>query len=308
MSAADWKLLEALFHGALEQPESKREAWLASECDDEAVRRQVRAMLDADAEAGDPAEALVSATLHDLASGEQGAAGRSLGPWRIVDELGSGGMGSVFLAERADDEYRRRVALKLIRGFPDPASLERLRAERQILADLGHPNIAAMIDGGTTDDGQPYLVMEFVDGVPVDQWCKNKRPSTEKRVALFRLICDAVQYAHRNLVIHRDLKPNNVLVTAEARPVLLDFGIAKLLEPGSEAGDATRGARYYTPGFSSPEQLTGASVSTGDVLGYVGNTGNARTTPPHLHFGIYTGFGPVDPAPFLRPAPDLPEG
>jgi len=262
VSAADWKLLEALFHGALEQPESKREAWLASECDDEAVRRQVRAMLDADAEAGDPAEALVSATLHDLASGEQGAAGRSLGPWRIVDELGSGGMGSVFLAERADDEYRRRVALKLIRGFPDPASLERLRAERQILADLGHPNIAAMIDGGTTDDGQPYLVMEFVDGVPVDQWCKNKRPSTEKRVALFRLICDAVQYAHRNLVIHRDLKPNNVLVTAEARPVLLDFGIAKLLEPGSEAGDATRGARYYTPGFSSPEQLTGASVST----------------------------------------------
>lgn len=263
MSAADWTRLDKLFHGALELPASEREAWLASECDDEEVLRQVRAMLAADAESGDPAEEAVTATLHDLASGGQGVARKSLGPWRILEELGSGGMGSVFLAERADDEYRRRVALKLIRGFPDPASLERLRAERQILADLGHPNIAAMIDGGTTDDGQPYLVMEYVDGAPVDQWCTDKRASTEKRVALFRQICDAVQYAHRNLVIHRDLKPNNVLVTAEARPVLLDFGIAKLLAPGSQdGGDATRGVRYYTPGFSSPEQLTGAPVST----------------------------------------------
>ncbi|HKL51300.1 MAG TPA: protein kinase, partial [Wenzhouxiangellaceae bacterium] len=169
MTGGDWKRLEALFYGALEQPESKRDAWLASECDDAELLRQLQAMLAADAEAGDPAEAVVSATLHDLASGPQGAAGKSLGPWRILETLGSGGMGSVFLAERADDEYRRRVALKLIRGFPDPASLERLRTERQILADLNHPNIAAMIDGGTTDDGQPYLVMEYVEGVPVDQ-------------------------------------------------------------------------------------------------------------------------------------------
>ena len=213
-------------------------------------------MLAADADTRDPASDMVATSLQDLAAGSQGVAGRSLGPWRIIEELGSGGMGSVFLAERADDEYRRRVALKLIRGFPDPASLERLRAERQILADLNHPNIAAMIDGGTTDDGQPYLVMEYIEGVPLDQWCKEQRPSLEKRTALFRLICDAVQYAHRNLVIHRDLKPNNVLVTSEGRPVLLDFGIAKLLEPGAEDSDeVTRGARYYTPGFSSPEQL-----------------------------------------------------
>jgi len=263
VSGGDWKRLDALFHGALEQPESRREAWLAGECDDEGLLQQVRAMLAADAESADPAAALVSATLNDLASGGPGVAAKSLGPWRIIKELGRGGMGSVFLAERADDEYRRSVALKLIRGFPDPASLARLRAERQILADLGHPNIAAMIDGGTTDDGQPYLVMEYIDGVPVDQWCEEKRPSTQQRVALFRLICDAVQYAHRSLVIHRDLKPNNVLVTADSRPVLLDFGIVKLLEPGAEdGGDATRGARYYTPGFSSPEQLSGAPVST----------------------------------------------
>ena len=263
MTGGDWKRLEALFYGALEQPESKRDAWLASECDDAELLRQVQAMLAADAEAGDPAEAVVSATLHDLASAAQGAAGKSLGPWRILEELGSGGMGSVFLAERADDEYRRRVAVKLIRGFPDPASLDRLRAERQILADLNHPNIAAMIDGGTTDDGQPFLVMEYIEGVPVDQWCRDNRPPLKRRAELFREICGAVQYAHRNLVIHRDLKPNNVLVTREGRPVLLDFGIAKLLEPGSEdADDLTRGARYYTPGFSSPEQLSGAPVST----------------------------------------------
>jgi len=263
MSAGDWKRLAALFHGALEQIEDARDAWLASECEDDEILQQVQAMLAADAEAGDPAEELVAATLHDLTSGGPGVAGKSLGPWRIIDELGSGGMGSVFLAERADDEYRRRVALKLIRGFPDPASLDRLRAERQILADLNHPNIAAMIDGGTTDDGQPYLVMEYIEGVPVDQWCKETLPSLRQRVALFRLICDAVQYAHRNLVIHRDLKPNNVLVTAEGRPVLLDFGIAKLMQPDSNEPDqVTRGARYYTPGFSSPEQLAGAPVST----------------------------------------------
>ena len=263
MSAGDWKRLDTLFHGALDQPEDARDAWLEAECDDEEVLRQVRAMLDADADTRDPAGEMVTTSLQGLAAGSHDVAGKSLGPWRIIEELGSGGMGSVFLAERADDEYRRRVALKLIRGFPDPASLNRLRVERQILADLNHPNIAAMIDGGTTDDGQPYLVMEYIEGVPVDQWCKEQRPSLEKRIALFRLICDAVQYAHRNLVIHRDLKPNNVLVTSEGRPVLLDFGIAKLLEPGAEdPDDVTRGARYYTPGFSSPEQLAGAPVST----------------------------------------------
>lgn len=307
MSAGgDWKRLEALFHGALERPEPEREAWLGNECDDEEMLRQVSAMLAADADADDPGEDLVSATLQDLASGAQGAAGKSLGPWRILEELGSGGMGSVFLAERADDEYRRRVALKLIRGFPDPASLERLRSERQILADLNHPNIAAMIDGGTTDDGQPYLVMEYIDGVPVDQWCTDAGPSLERRAELFREICGAVQYAHRNLVIHRDLKPNNVLVTAEGRPVLLDFGIAKLVDPGSdEPDDVTRGARYYTPGFSSPEQLAGAPVSTASDVYSLGKLfelmlaagrGNTEAAPHDLQaiVGRATADDPAD--------------
>ena len=263
MTGENWKKLEALFHGALERPENARDAWLAQQCDDAEMLQRVRAMLEADAEPTDPAEALVASSLDGLASDAGGGAGQRLGPWRIIEELGSGGMGSVFLAERADDEYRRRVALKLIRGFPDSASLDRLRAERQILADLSHPNIAAMIDGGTTGEGQPYLVMEYIEGVPADQWCRRQLPSVKERVALLREICGAVQYAHRNLVIHRDLKPNNVLVTAEGRPVLLDFGIAKLMQPDSEEPDqATRGARYYTPGFSSPEQLAGAPVST----------------------------------------------
>lgn len=263
MTSREWKRLGLLFHGALEQPVAEREAWLARECDDERVLQQVRSMLAADAGPDDPAAELVGATLRDLASSRGDAVGKSLGPWQIIEELGSGGMGSVFLAERADDEYRRRVALKLIRGFPDPVSLDRLRSERQILADLNHPNIAAMIDGGTTEDGQPYLVMEYVDGVPVDQWCEGAGPSVERRAEIFGEICAAVQYAHSKLVIHRDLKPNNVLVTADGRPVLLDFGIAKLMDPAMEgSGDVTRGARYYTPGFSSPEQLSGAPVST----------------------------------------------
>lgn len=291
MNADDWKRLRELFHGALEQAADERDAWLASECDAPDLLRQLREMLAADAEPSDPGEEMVTASLQSLADNSHRDVGKSLGPWRIIEELGRGGMGSVFLAERADDEYRRQVALKLIRGFPDAASLERLRAERQILADLNHPNISAMIDGGTTDDGQPYLVMEYVDGVAVDQWCGDRRLSPGQRVTMFREICSGVRYAHANLVIHRDLKPSNVLVTAEGRPVLLDFGIAKLMQPSAadkdpETGPTTRGPRYYTPGYSSPEQLSGAPVtiasdvySLGKLLAALLAAGRAESDP-----------------------------
>lgn len=253
--------LESLFHAALGQPEDRRREWLRETCaDDPALVEEVERLLAADAGEADP----ITGVLADAARFALPLEAGQLGPWRILEELGAGGMGSVYLAERADAEYRRRVAIKVIRGFPDSASLERLRSERQILADLSHPNIAAMLDGGATGEGQPYLVMEYVEGTPVDRWCRERQPGLEAILRLFIKVCDAVHYAHQHLVIHRDIKPENVLVTSEGEPKLLDFGIAKLLPvPGTDADDAaTRMVRFYTPGFASPEQLHGEPVST----------------------------------------------
>jgi len=272
VSSAHWDRLQALFEGALEQPESDRDAWLESACEgDPELLAEVRQLLAADATTRDPVGDAVSHSVRDLEAASRRLKGQAIGPWRIVRELGSGGMGAVYLAERADSEYRRQVAVKLIRGFPDSTSLERLKTERQILADLDHPNIAAMIDGGTTEDGQPYLVMQYIDGQLLNDWCQDARPDRGRRLGLFCRICTAVEYAHQKLVIHRDLKPGNVMVTSAGEPMLLDFGIAKLASDdkvSSEAGSMTRSGRYFTPGFSSPEQLRGESVSTlADVYG-----------------------------------------
>lgn len=264
MSGSSWERIEGLFHDALEQPAEARIDWLRTACGgDEAVFQRVLELVEADAAEDDAIGASVDHGMERLGQPAATGRGRILGAWRVLEPLGAGGMGSVFLAERDDDEYDRKVAIKLIRGFPDPASLQRLRDERQILANLNHPNIAAMIDGGTTDDGQPYLVMEYVEGQPIDAWCAAHAVPLRRRVELVRKLCAAVHHAHQNLVIHRDLKPENALVTEDGRPVLLDFGIAKLLEAdaGENAGP-TRSARFYTPGYSAPEQLRGEPVST----------------------------------------------
>jgi serine/threonine-protein kinase len=269
-----------LFEGALEQPEPDRDTWLEAACrDDPDLLAEVRNMLAADATTRDPVGEAVSNSVRELEAAARRVQGQTIGPWRIVRELGSGGMGSVYLAERADSEYRRQVAVKLIRGFPDSTSLERLKSERQILADLDHPNIAAMIDGGTTDDGQPYLVMQYIEGQLLNEWCQDVRPDRGLKIRLFCRICAAVEYAHQKLVIHRDLKPGNVIVTAGGEPMLLDFGIARLASDdrsSDEVGAVTRSGRYFTPGFSSPEQLRGESVSTladvyalGKLLGWL---------------------------------------
>ena len=191
--------------------------------------------------------------------------GRRLGPYQLIEEIGHGGMGSVYRAVRADDQYQKQVAIKLVRGGSETAfTLARFRAERQILAPLEHPNIARLLDGGTTD-GIPYIVMELVEGVPIDQYCDSLRLPVRERLALFRSVCSALEYAHQNLVIHRDLKPSNILVTKDGVPKLLDFGIAKILaqdsaSPGSEASVAL--LRLLTPEYASPEQVAGAPVST----------------------------------------------
>jgi non-specific serine/threonine protein kinase/serine/threonine-protein kinase len=192
--------------------------------------------------------------------------GRRIGPYRLVRELGQGGMGAVFLAVRDDDVFHKRVALKLLkRGMDTDAIVRRFRTERQILAGLDHPNIARLLDGGTTDDGLPYLVMEFVEGAPLVEYANARGLDVAARLELFLPVCAAVQHAHQNLVIHRDLKPANVLVTAEGVPKLLDFGIAKLLNPemaGQTLAPTAPGLQLMTPEYASPEQVRGETVTT----------------------------------------------
>ena len=188
------------------------------------------------------------------------------GPYELLEELGRGGMGVVYLARRADGQFRKRVAVKLVRaGMDSEEILARFELERQVLATLEHPGIARLIDGGITDRGRPYLVMELVEGVPIDRWCAEQRLSVDERLELFREVCAAVDSAHRSLVVHRDLKPGNILVTPDGRPKLLDFGIAKVLAPveGTPNVEATRTeSRQLTPGYASPEQVRGDPITT----------------------------------------------
>lgn len=195
-----------------------------------------------------------------------------IGPFRLLRELGSGGMGRVWLAERADGEYRQQVAIKALkRGMDSDEVLRRFRVERQILANLTHPNIVHLLEGGATSDGMPYLVMDFVDGQPLDEYCAKAKPSLNARLHIFLAICDAVSYAHQRLLVHRDIKPGNVLITADGIPKLLDFGIAKILDPSSMALTAAHTSAHtplMTPQYSSPEQVQGELVTTStDVYG-----------------------------------------
>jgi non-specific serine/threonine protein kinase/serine/threonine-protein kinase len=196
--------------------------------------------------------------------------GRRLGPYELTAEIGVGGMGEVYRARRVDDEYQHEVAIKLVHAGPGSSFVgSRLRAERQILASLQHPNIARLLDGGTTETGIPYLVMELIDGQLITDYCDEHRLDTTARLKLFLQVCSAVQYAHQRMVIHRDLKPGNILVTREGVPKLLDFGISKILEPGASTGGSTRPAEHtiatlgiLTPQYASPEQLLGEPVTT----------------------------------------------
>jgi serine/threonine-protein kinase len=241
-------------------PPAQRGAFLDDACAaDTALRAEIDDLLACDATVSDPLGDSVAAAAEQLHAGAPWQ-GRRVGNYRIVGELGRGGMGSVYLAERADAEYEAKVAIKLIRGFPTRGALERLRRERQLLASLEHPHIARLLDGGTTADGQPYLVMEYVDGMPLADWLTAQQPRLEQRLRLFQQLCVAVHYAHQNLIVHRDLKPANVLVRADGSPALLDFGIARL----SAQSDAERATelRAFTPEYASPEQLTGMAVTT----------------------------------------------
>lgn len=267
MNQDRWRQVEELFHAALAIAEPKREAYLAEACrGDAGLRQEVQDLIAGHQAATSSMQTAVvrEAVQQVLESDELLTAGQEFGPYRVVREIGRGGMGLVFLAERADEEFQRRVAIKLIkRGMDTDSVIRHFRNEREILASLDHPNIARLFDGGTSQDGLPYFVMEYVEGQPIDSFCDEHKYSISQRLQLFRKVCAAVSYAHQHLVIHRDIKPSNILVAAEGDPKLLDFGIARLLRAEADAPTATMtGFHMMTPEYASPEQVLGQPAST----------------------------------------------
>jgi serine/threonine-protein kinase len=262
-----WRQIERLFLAALEHPKAERGAFLDAACGaDKALRAGVLELLRADEEAGEFLERpLVQPPRPSPTEADQ-RPGVAVGPYRLLRKIGEGGMSAVFLAARSDDVYEKQVAVKLFRLGPEwPDLLARFRAERQILASLDHPCIAKLLDGGSTARGTPYFVMEYVDGLPIDAYCDRERLSVEARLELFRKVCAAVQCAHASLIVHRDIKPSNILVRPDGEPKLLDFGIAKLLDPEGLAVEVDRthtGQRLMTPAYASPEQVRGEPITT----------------------------------------------
>ncbi|MEE8458298.1 MAG: serine/threonine-protein kinase, partial [Phycisphaerales bacterium] len=272
MKTGRWDRIRELFETACELDTVQRRTFLADACgDDEHLRTEIESILAASDEPALLDEPAVSAFPELFEPHRaQTLVGRRVGAYKLVRLLASGGMGAVYLAGRADDEYEKTVAIKLIKHrIVNDQTLRQFRAERQTLATLDHPNIARLLDGGVTPDGVPYFVMEFVDGMSIDRYCDEYRMSTQDRLRIFRRVCSAVSYAHQKLIVHRDLKPSNILVTPEGEPKLLDFGIAKVLQPETDApgSDPTRTTqRVMTPEYASPEQIRGERVTTaGDV-------------------------------------------
>jgi serine/threonine-protein kinase len=258
-----------MYRVAIEREPQQRAAYLDQACAGDAV---LRAEIESLLVSHDDAEHFIETPafarpLRGVAEQNGGRIeGRHLGSYQLIREIGRGGMGAVYLAQRADEQYQKLVAIKVVRrGLDTEDILRRFRNERQILASLEHPNIARLIDGGTTDDGLPYLVMEYVEGTRVTDYCHDHQLPTNERLRIFRTICAAVQHAHQNLVVHRDLKPSNILIMADGTPKLLDFGIAKVLTPdASELGLERTGTelRVLTPDYASPEQVRGERLAT----------------------------------------------
>jgi serine/threonine-protein kinase len=271
-----WQRISPILDSALTLPAAARAAHLDQVCaGDVELRQHVEELLAAEERGGsfltlgalERAAPLVADLLADLEPHpETAAGGRRVGVYRVVGKLGEGGMGTVYLAERVDGEFEQQVAVKVLRhGLADEVARRRFLQERQILARLVHPGIARLLDGGVTAEGAPFFVMERVEGRPVTEWCDEKRLGLEARLGIFLEMCEAVQYAHRNLVVHRDLKPSNILVDGAGRVKLLDFGIAKLLAEGAEGphADPTRTTlRAMTPEYAAPEQVRGDPVTT----------------------------------------------
>ncbi|HJU55464.1 MAG TPA: serine/threonine-protein kinase, partial [Pyrinomonadaceae bacterium] len=289
MDVTRWQQIKDVFALVLEQPTSRRAAVLREASgDDAALRAEVESLLAAHDESRPLLERGDYGAASIFVAAAASYAGKEFGRYRVVREIGRGGMGAVFLAERADGEFKQEVALKVVgRTFADSELVRRFRRERQILASLNHPNIARLLDGGVSNEGEPYLLMEYVEGVRVDDYCDERKLSTRERLRLFLAVCRGVSYAHQNLIVHRDIKPSNVLVTRDGVPKLLDFGIAKLLD-AEHADDRTEtNWRAFTPDYASPEQIRGEQITTAsdvyslgvllaDMLGGLRHTEDAR--------------------------------
>ena len=267
MDPNDWKHLKQLFNSALEYPPGERGTFLAQACaGNESLRAEVESLL-ASHDKADTSAVLVGEFSNTAERALQAAdpmIGCRLGPYQIVCQVGRGGMAVVYLGARVDDQYQKRVAVKVVTpGLDNEQVMRRFRNERQTLAALDHPNIVKLLDGGSTQEGLPYLVMDYVEGVAIDEYCDTHRLPTAERLHLFRKVCAAVYYAHLNLVVHRDLKPGNILVTADGTPKLLDFGIAKLLNPEFARTMLMTQAnlRLMTPEYASPEQVRGEPIT-----------------------------------------------
>lgn len=260
MKPEHWQRINDVFASVLEREPAERPGFLASACHgDVELQTEVKSLLASYEESGNFLETPAFEAEWSTESEEH------IGPYRILREIGRGGMSTVYLAVR-DDQYQKQVAVKLIkRGMDTDYVVQRFLAERQILANLVHPNIAQLLDGGMTSEGLPYFVMEYVEGVAIDEYCDTQCLSITERLKLFSTVCSAVHYAHQNLVIHRDIKPSNILVTSEGVPKLLDFGIAKLLNPELSSWTCVptmTAMRLMTPGYASPEQVRGEPVTT----------------------------------------------
>ncbi|HEV2799751.1 MAG TPA: protein kinase [Pyrinomonadaceae bacterium] len=269
MDIERWRQVEEILDSALDVPEPAERARLLDRAcaGDTDLRAEVESLLAHHAPSESFIESPAYAFAPELLLADDGAddkfTNRRAGPYKIIREIGRGGMGAVFLAERADGEFTQEVALKVVRrGFADPELDRRFRRERQILASLNHPNIARLLDGGVSEDGEPYLVMEYVEGARIDDYCDGRSLARRARLRLFIEVCSAVSYAHQRLVVHRDIKPSNILVNGGGVPKLLDFGIAKLLDP-EFGGEQTRTElRAFTPDYASPEQIAGGQITT----------------------------------------------
>jgi len=262
MTPEDWCRVGELFHEALAIAPGERTAWIERVCEDNGgVRRELLSLLESDRVAGEGfvQGRVKSAVVSFYEETNTANSVRRVGPYRLIRELGRGGMGTVYLAERDDEQYHTHVAVKLIRpGMDTDFILYRFRRERQTLAHLQHPNIGRLLDGGTTADGLPYIVMEYIDGSPITEYCETHSLDIRERLELFLQVCSAVEYSHRHFVVHRDLKPGNILVDQSGTAKLLDFGICKILH--SDPGE-TVGMLLLTPDYASPEQILGDAIT-----------------------------------------------
>ena len=268
-ASRDWKQVKRIASDAWAQPAPERTAYAIQLCaDDAALCVEVLSLLQSMEQVGErfetPALAMPSGrhAVSDTLRGSVIEPGEWIGPWKILRLLGSGGMGTVYLAERVGDQFRQRAAVKIVRGPADDLLLRRFHDERRILAALDHPHIARLIDGGASERGLPYVAMEYVDGKPIDAFCEERQLAVPQRLEIFRLVCLAVHDAHQRLVIHRDLKASNILVTADGTPKLLDFGIAKILEADASTDTTRTVFRVLTPEIASPEQIRGEAITT----------------------------------------------